>query len=106
VKNSLKNVNEKIGDIFNNFQAKNEKKIIDPLKDQKKLEVDVSVLTDTEKEKIDIWLEKNGYNRYGDPGGIVYTGGTPLFNEATGESIDRFEYILKKHPNILDTIKD
>ena len=57
------------------------------------------------KEKIDVWLEENGLNRYGDPENTMYTGGTPLFNEATGESIDRFEYILKKHPEIINILK-
>jgi len=59
---------------------------------------DYRELTKEQKEKIDEFIKENGLNRYGDASGIFYTGGTPLFNEATGESIDRFEYILKKHP--------
>ena len=57
------------------------------------------------KEKIDKWLAENNLNRYGDAIGIFYTGGTPLFNEATGESKERFEYILEKIPDILEKIK-
>lgn len=30
----------------------------------------------------------------------MYMGGTPLFNESTGESIDRYEYLKKKFPNL------
>jgi len=59
---------------------------------------DYKELTKEQKEKIDEFIKEHGLNRYGDPSGIFYTGGTPLFNEATGESIDRFEYILEKHP--------
>ena len=61
-------------------------------------------LTPEMREKIDLWLGANGYNRYGDPEDTYYTGGTPLFNEMTGEAIDRYEYILEKHPDILSKI--
>lgn len=53
-----------------------------------------------EKEKIDKWIEDNGLNKYGDPKNLMYAGGTPLFNEATGEITDRYEYILKNHPEL------
>lgn len=56
------------------------------------------------KEKIDKWLTDNDLNRYGDPIGTFYTGGTPLFNEETGETLERFEYILEKIPDILEKI--
>ena len=62
-------------------------------------------LTDEQKKNIDDWLEKNGYNRYGDAKNAIYTGGTPLFDEATGQPIDRYVYILKKFPDILNKIK-
>lgn len=29
----------------------------------------------------------------------MYMGGTPLFNEMTGESTDRYEYLVKKFPD-------
>jgi len=30
----------------------------------------------------------------------MYMGGSPLFDETTGEMIDRYEYLLKKFPDI------
>ena len=53
----------------------------------------------TEKQKIETWILENDLNQYGDPKNIFYTGGTPLFDEKTGRSIDRYEYILKNHPD-------
>jgi len=52
-----------------------------------------------EKELIEAWILKNDLNQYGDPKDTVYIGGTPLFDEKTGQSIDRYEYILKNHPD-------
>ncbi|MBD3248235.1 hypothetical protein GF382_03005 [Candidatus Falkowbacteria bacterium] len=63
-------------------------------------------LTQKQKEEIDAWLERKGFNRYGDAKNAVYTGGTPLFNEETGEMIDRYDYILNKYPDILERIKE
>ena len=48
---------------------------------------------------IDQWIRANGLNRYGDPAGAMYTGGSPLFDERTAESIDRLTYLLKHHPD-------
>ena len=50
-----------------------------------------------EKEQIDAWIEVSDLNQYGDPKETAYAGGTPLFNEATGKTIDRYEYILQRH---------
>jgi hypothetical protein len=47
---------------------------------------------------IDMWLERNGFNRYGDRLDTVYLGGSPLFNEGTGKTATRLSYILSKHP--------
>jgi hypothetical protein len=55
-------------------------------------------LSSEEKRKIDLWIKENNLNEYGDPKETFYAGGTPLFNEMTGEKIDKYEYILKKHP--------
>lgn len=57
------------------------------------------LISETEKEQIEAWIEANDLNQYGDPKDTVYTGGTPLFNEKTGQTIDRYEYILRKHPD-------
>lgn len=56
-------------------------------------------INDQEKARIDLWIEESSLNQYGDPKDTAYTGGTPLFNEVTGESIDRYEYILKSNPD-------
>jgi len=52
-----------------------------------------------EKQQIEAWIIENDLNQYGDPKDTVYAGGTPLFNEATGETIDKYEYILGNHPD-------
>jgi hypothetical protein len=56
-------------------------------------------ISSAEKRKIDVWIIKNNLNEFGDPKGTVYAGGTPLFSEATGKKIDKYQYILDKHPN-------
>ncbi len=62
-------------------------------------------LTEQQKKDIDNWLQENDYNRYGDARNAIYSGGTPLFDEEAGEAMGRYEYILKKFPNILQRIK-
>jgi hypothetical protein len=52
------------------------------------------------KKHIDRWIKQNRLNEYGDPKDTMYAGGTPLFNEMTGETVDRYEYILKQHPEL------
>ena len=61
-------------------------------------------LTDEQKQAIDEWLSSNKLNKYGDSLDTLYAGGTPLFNEATGESIDRFEYLFAKFPDLKKVI--
>lgn len=58
-----------------------------------------TTVSDEEKAKIDAWIKVNNLNKYGDSQGTFYTGGTPLFNESTGETIDLYAYILSKHPD-------
>lgn len=52
----------------------------------------------SENALIDQWTATNDLNQFGDPNDTVYAGGTPLFDEATGASIDRYAYIIKNHP--------
>jgi hypothetical protein len=52
-----------------------------------------------EKQLIEAWIVENDLNQYGDPKDTVYIGGTPLFDERTGETIDKYEYILRNHPD-------
>jgi hypothetical protein len=52
------------------------------------------------RQRIDRWVRENGRNEFGDRQGTVYAGGTPLFDEMTGRRMDRYEYILKKNPEL------
>ncbi len=52
-----------------------------------------------EKQQIEAWIIENNLNQYGDLKDMVYMGGTPLFDERTGRTIDKYEYIIKNHPN-------
>ncbi len=58
-------------------------------------------VTSAEKAQIDAWLgaHADSLNQYGDPKSMVYAGGTPLFNEATGARMDRYDYIVMKNPS-------
>jgi hypothetical protein len=55
---------------------------------------------DETKQRIERYIREKGLNEYADPKDTVYAGGTPLFNEMTGRTTDRYEYILKKHPEL------
>jgi hypothetical protein len=61
----------------------------------------VAMLTAEGKKKIDQYLAEKKLNQYGDKLETNYLGGTPLYDEATGKSIDKYAYILKKHPEIV-----
>jgi hypothetical protein len=47
---------------------------------------------------VDRWLQEHKLDRFGHPEGTMYAGGSPLFNEATGESKDRLEYVFGRNP--------
>ena len=53
---------------------------------------------DPAKSCIDGWLAAHKLNTYGDPAGTMYPGGTPLFDERTGQRRDRLEYARSKNP--------
>lgn len=102
----LKWLDQRAGEIFFNEASLN---INETVKENKVSGFSVAPssagdLTVEQKEKIEKWLTDNSLNRYGDAMDIFYAGGTPLFDEATGKSIERFEYILKNHPDILGKI--
>ena len=59
----------------------------------------MAYLTEEQKKKIDEKIRKAGLNEYGDPKGTMYAGGTPLFSEMTGKRIDKYDYILRRHPD-------
>lgn len=47
---------------------------------------------------VDAWLAARGLDPYGSSEGTMYAGGSPLFDERTGETTDRLEYVYAKHP--------
>lgn len=57
------------------------------------------VVSVDEKKQIDQWIIQNNFNRYGDKKDTAYTGGTPLFNEMTGEYQNLYDYILSNYPD-------
>ncbi len=50
---------------------------------------------------VDRWLQEHKLDRYGHPQGTMFAGGSPLFNEATGETTDRLEYVFARQPDAL-----
>jgi len=52
----------------------------------------------TEVQCVDGWLSSKELDEYGNPKGTMYMGGTPLFDEASGKTTDRLEYIYQNHP--------
>jgi len=49
---------------------------------------------------LDRQLAAKGLNPFGDPEGTMYAGGTPLFDEKTGRSTPREQYVFTRHPDI------
>jgi hypothetical protein len=47
---------------------------------------------------VDRWLTEKKMDRYGNAEGTMYAGGTPLFDERTGESRDRLDYVYERQP--------
>jgi hypothetical protein len=47
---------------------------------------------------LDAWLKNKKLDRYGNAEGTMYTGGTPLFDERTGESRDRLDFVYQRQP--------
>ena len=56
-------------------------------------------IPEDEKRVIDTWIVSNGLDEVGNPRGTMYTGGTPLFDESAGRRVDRYEYIVRAHPD-------
>ena len=51
-----------------------------------------------EQRKVEEWLKREDLDVAGNPRGTMYTGGSPLFDESTGTTIDKYEYIAMAHP--------
>lgn len=60
-------------------------------------------LTAQQKAYIDRYLAENDLNIYGDPEGTMYMGGSPLFDESTGQVMDRYQFVIRRHPHLLDS---
>ncbi|MBI2301083.1 MAG: hypothetical protein HYU66_19400 [Armatimonadetes bacterium] len=56
--------------------------------------------------RIDQWIREQDRNEFGDPPDTMYAGGTPLFDERTGRTKDRYEYILEHHPELAEGAED
>ncbi|HEY7512097.1 MAG TPA: hypothetical protein VIG50_17685 [Vicinamibacteria bacterium] len=57
-----------------------------------------SASREAEEACVDRWLAERGLDAYGNPQGTMYAGGTPLFDERTGEQVDRLAYVYKRQP--------
>ena len=61
-----------------------------------------AALSETERQAqdscLDKWLKSKKLDRYGSEEGTMYMGGTPLFDERTGESRDRLDFVYERHP--------
>lgn len=49
---------------------------------------------------LDRVLGEAGLNRFGDAPDTMYAGGSPLFDEASGRSTPRLEYVKRKRPDL------
>lgn len=58
---------------------------------------------EAEEACVDQWLATRGLDRYGGQAGTMYAGGTPLFDERTGERRDRLRYVYAQHPTARET---
>jgi len=67
------------------------------LKNQKIILQDEQV-SESEKEAIDSWLEKENLNQYGDPRGTNYVK-NPLKDTLSGEVRDRYAYLKERFPS-------
>jgi len=102
----LRKLDDRIGQGLDELQKKQQEDVINLFEKEEKKELSKAKdLTSDQIKKIEDWIGENNLNRYGDPADMMYVGGTPLFNEATGESVDRYDYIFKNHPNILGELE-
>lgn len=102
----LKSLDDSLGKTFNDFQGSQPNSVLDLFnKRSAATTTPAASLSPAQKASIDAWLEKKGLNKYGDAKNAVYTGGTPLFDEKTGQPVERYDYILNKFPDILDLIR-
>ena len=56
---------------------------------------------ETQDECLRRLLLQSGLNPYGDPPGTMYSGGSPLFDEATGQRTALRDYVNARHPELV-----
>lgn len=61
--------------------------------------------TESELACVDHWLKDHKLDDYGNAEGTMYTGGTPLFDERTGESRDRLAFVYERQPEAKQACK-
>ncbi len=54
---------------------------------------------DKEVACVDQWLTERRLDPFGGAKGTMYAGGTPLFDERTGERRERLEYVYNRQPD-------
>ena len=58
---------------------------------------------DERRTALDAYMSDGGeLNNYGDPAPTMYTGGSPLFNESTGESTSKEDYHMERYGRSLE----
>ncbi len=114
-KDTLKNIDNQIGEFFNDFEDVKDETVLDfseEVNEEDKEEVkeqlkenlsELSNLSKEQKLKIDEWLKSKNLDSYGDDIKGLYQEATPLFDKERG-SIDRYEYLLNKFPEIMEII--
>ena len=100
LKQKLELFDKKIGDSYSEFKDKQEDDLLNIFNKSKDKSFELS---EDLMEKIDKWIEDNNLNSYGDAIDHVYEKGAPLINELD-QKVDRYYYILKNHPNLLDKL--
>jgi hypothetical protein len=60
-----------------------------------------STWTAAQEACVDRWLAAQALDAYGSPQGTMYMGGTPLFDEATGQRTTRQAFLAGHHPEAL-----
>jgi hypothetical protein len=70
----------------------------DPAADREPTPTPVSATRAAEEACVDKWLAERRLDPYGSPEGTLYAGGTPLFDEKTGEHVDRLDYVYRRQP--------
>jgi hypothetical protein len=57
--------------------------------------------TESQEGCVDRWLTAHQLDAYGSPQGTMYMGGTPLFDEGSGQRTPRQTYLSAHHPEAL-----